>query len=47
MFLLALAIIDDIGAIVVIAIFFSHEMSMPALIVASLAIITLFTMNRL
>ena len=46
MFLLALAIIDDIGAIVVIAIFFSHEMSMPALIVASLAIITLFTMNR-
>ena len=43
MFLLALAIIDDIGAIVVIAIFFSHEMSMPALIVA---IITLFTMNR-
>lgn len=46
MFLLALAIIDDIGAIVVIAIFFSHEMSMPALMVASLAIITLFTMNR-
>ena len=46
MFLLALAIIDDIGAIVVIAIFFSHGMSMPALIVASLAIITLFTMNR-
>ncbi|WP_456069762.1 Na+/H+ antiporter NhaA [Haemophilus paraphrohaemolyticus] len=46
MFLLALAIIDDIGAIVVIALFFSHEMSMPALIVASLAIITLFTMNR-
>jgi Na+/H+ antiporter nhaA len=46
MFLLALAIIDDIGAIVVIAIFFSHEMSTPALIVASLAIITLFTMNR-
>lgn len=46
MFLLALAIIDDIGAIVVIAIFFSHEMSIPALIVASLAIITLFAMNR-
>lgn len=46
MFLLALAIIDDIGAIVVIAIFFSHEMSMAALVVASLAILVLIGMNR-
>lgn len=46
MFLLALAIIDDLGAIIVIALFFSHEMSMPALIIASLAILALFTMNR-
>ena len=46
MFLLALAIIDDLGAIVVIAIFFSHEMSISALTIASLAIIALFVMNR-
>ena len=46
MFLLALAIIDDLGAIVVIAIFFSHEMSVSALTIASLAIIALFVMNR-
>lgn len=46
MFLLALAVIDDLGAIVVIAIFFSHEMSMQALIIASLAIIVLIAMNR-
>ena len=46
MFLLALAIIDDLGAIVVIALFFSHEISTTALIIASMAIIILFAMNR-
>lgn len=45
-FLLALAIIDDLGAIIVIALFFSHEMSMQALTIASLAIIVLVAMNR-
>ncbi|MGX2949820.1 Na+/H+ antiporter NhaA [Ursidibacter sp. B-7004-1] len=46
-FLLALAIIDDLGAIVVIAIFFSHELSTTALISAAIAIVVLIAMNRL
>ena len=45
-FLLALAIIDDLGAIVVIAIFYSHELSTPALITAAITISILVTMNR-
>lgn len=45
-FLLALAIIDDLGAIIVIALFFSHEMSMQALTIASIAIVILVAMNR-
>lgn len=46
-FLLALAIIDDLGAIVVIAIFFSHELSTTALISAAIAIAVLIAMNRM
>ncbi|KAE9542211.1 Na+/H+ antiporter NhaA [Ursidibacter maritimus] len=46
-FLLALAIIDDLGAIVVIAIFFSHELSTTALVSATIAITVLIAMNRL
>ena len=45
-FLLALAIIDDLGAIIVIAIFYSHELSIPALIIAVVTISILVTMNR-
>ena len=45
-FLLALAIIDDLGAIIVIAIFYSHELSTPALIIAVVTISILVAMNR-
>lgn len=45
-FLLALAIIDDLGAIVVIAIFYSQEISVPALTIAAIAIVGLVLLNR-
>ena len=46
-FLLALAIIDDLGAIVVIAIFFSHDLSATALVSALISIIVLIVLNRM
>lgn len=46
-FLLALAIIDDLGAIVVIAIFFSHDLSATALVSALISIIVLIILNRM
>ena len=45
-FFLALAIIDDLGAIVVIALFFSHELSVQALIFSGISILTLVLLNR-
>ncbi len=45
-FLLALAIIDDLGAIVIIALFYSHDLSLLALGGAALAILALAIMNR-
>lgn len=45
-FLLALAIIDDLGAIIVIAIFYTSQLSFLSLGVAVVLIITLFVMNR-
>jgi len=44
-FLLALAIIDDLGAIIVIAIFYTSQLSFLSLGVAAALIITLFVMN--
>ena len=46
-FLLALAIIDDLGAIIVIAVFYSHELSTQALILAAITITILVLMNRM
>ena len=44
-FLLALAIIDDLGAILIIALFYSSDLSTMALTVAFAATTTLFVMN--
>jgi len=45
-FLLALAIIDDLGVIFIIALFYTSELSMMALAVAAAATALLFWMNR-
>lgn len=45
LFLLTLAIIDDLGAIVIIALFYSGELSMTSLIFSAIAIAVLFAMN--
>lgn len=45
-FLVTLAIIDDIGAILIIALFYSNNISSPPLVVAVLCIGALFVMNR-
>ena len=46
-FLLALAIMDDLGAIVIIAIFYSGDLSNGMLIMAAICLILLLTFNRL
>lgn len=46
-FLLTLAIFDDLAAIIIIAIFYSGDLSLSALIIGTLAIIAAITMNRL
>ena len=46
LFLLTLAILDDLAAIVIIALFYTNQLSMTSLILAALAIVTLIVMNR-
>lgn len=46
-FLLALAIIDDLGAIIIIALFYTAELSTTSIIFASIALSILFILNRL
>jgi NhaA family Na+:H+ antiporter len=46
-FLMALAIFDDLGAIIIIAIFYTADLSLSSLILALFSIAILFTMNRL
>lgn len=46
-FLLTLATLDDLGAIVIIALFYTSNLSALALTLATLALLVLFTMNRL
>lgn len=46
MFLVSLAIFDDIGAIVIIALFYSSELSITALMVSAVVILLLYIMNK-
>ena len=46
-FLMALAIIDDLGAIIIIALFYTHELSMMSLGIAAVAIAILALLNLL
>ncbi len=46
-FLMALAIIDDLGAIIIIALFYTSELSTVSIAVASAALAVLFVMNRM
>ncbi|AYO61981.1 pH-dependent sodium/proton antiporter [Aeromonas salmonicida subsp. salmonicida] len=45
-FLLALAIMDDLGVIIIIALFYTQQLSLEALAVGILATLTLLWMNR-
>ena len=47
LFLLAVAIFDDIGAILIIALFYSQDLSVLSLIVAGMGLTILFVLNRL
>ncbi|MEJ2507220.1 MAG: Na+/H+ antiporter NhaA [Ignavibacteriaceae bacterium] len=46
-FVLALAIADDIGAVLVIAVFYTEEISVIALIIAAIIVFTLVLLNKL
>ncbi len=46
-FLMALAIIDDLGAIVIIALFYTAELSTMSITISAIALIILFVMNRM
>lgn len=46
LFLMTLAIVDDLGAIVIIAIFYTSDLSVASLAVAAAALLVLFILNR-
>jgi NhaA family Na+:H+ antiporter len=46
LFLMTLAIIDDLGAIIIIAIFYTADLSVTSLSLAAAAVVILFIMNR-
>jgi len=47
LFLLSVAIIDDIGAVIIIALFYSQDLSTNSLIIAIVGMVVLFIFNRL
>ncbi|MET0064761.1 MAG: Na+/H+ antiporter NhaA [Candidatus Thiodiazotropha sp.] len=46
-FLMALAIFDDLGAVIIIAIFYTDGLSMMSMIIAAVVLLLLFIMNRM
>ncbi|HEY9189976.1 MAG TPA: Na+/H+ antiporter NhaA [Sulfurovum sp.] len=46
-FLMALAIIDDLGAIVIIALFYTADLSSVSIAIAGISLMVLFIMNRM
>jgi NhaA family Na+:H+ antiporter len=46
LFLMTLAIVDDLGAIVIIALFYTENLSLSSLLVAGVALASLFVLNR-
>lgn len=46
LFLMTLAIVDDLGAIVIIALFYTSDLSISSLVIAAVAIACLFALNR-
>jgi NhaA family Na+:H+ antiporter len=46
LFLMTLAIVDDLGAIVIIALFYTSDLSLLSLLIAGVAIAILFALNR-
>lgn len=46
LFLLSVAIFDDIGAIMIIALFYSQDLSVLSLIIAAMGFVILFVLNR-
>jgi NhaA family Na+:H+ antiporter len=47
LFLMALAIIDDLGAIVIIALFYTSDLSVISIVVSSFSLAVLFVMNKM
>jgi NhaA family Na+:H+ antiporter len=45
-FLMTLAVLDDLGAIVIIALFYTSDLSLHALALAAIAVAVLFALNR-
>lgn len=46
LFLMTVAIFDDLAAIIIIAVFYTGDLSVPALVLAGLALIVLLVMNQ-
>jgi len=46
LFLMTLAIVDDLGAIIIIAVFYTSDLSLLSLMIAGISIVLLYVLNR-